>query len=113
MLLAAAAVGWYLAKEPAFRRDPWLELMGVARVAPTYEASYRDCPGVRDTALNRAAQSLTMSWTRHFPAWNDAQAAAFARAALPQCRLDMLTRKPRWAWTRTQRKFRIVVDIAA
>jgi hypothetical protein len=34
-------------------------------------------------------------------------------AALPQCRLDMLTRKPRWAWTRTQRKFRIVVDIAA
>ncbi len=115
VIVLAAAV-WYLAKEPEFRRDPLIEALGLARLAATYEASYKDCADER-YERNADAHGLALAaigrWAHAFPARSDAEAVRFAHAALPECRLDMLVRQRRIGWTRAQRRQRIVIDIDA
>lgn len=114
--LIAVGASWYLRKEPEFRRDPLVEASGALLIAPTYQASYADCADERyerNADLRGFALALAGEWAHRFPAWNDADAVAFARAALPQCRLEILVRKRRFGLTRTQRRERIPVDISA
>ena len=114
--LIAAGASWYFRKEPEFRRDPLVEAAGAVLIIPTYQASYTDCADARyerNADVRGIALALAGEWAHRFPAWDDADAVAFARAALPECRLDMLVRKRRFGFTRAQRRERIPVDIGA
>lgn len=114
--LVAVGAGWYFRKEPEFRRDPLIEAMGALQVAATYQASYADCADERyerNPDLRGFALAFVGEWAHRFPAWSDAEAVAYARAALPECRLDILVRKRRFGWTRAQRRERIPVDLSA
>jgi len=100
-VLAALFAVIYFSKPAPFRRDPWLTVRGALALAPTYEARYRDCADERwevNPDLRGFALSFVGRWAHRFYAENDAEAVAFARAALPGCRLYALSRRRRLYW---------------
>lgn len=114
-LIALAGGIWYFGKAPQFRRDPLVEAAGLLRVAATYEASYEACadPRYEREGVSGLAHALIGRAAHAFPAMSDAEAVRFARAALPDCRLDYLARRPRFSLTRARRARRFPVDIGA
>lgn len=115
-VIAAIFAGWWLTKPEPFRRDVLTELRGVSMIAATYEARYRDCADERweiQGDLRGFALGFVGRWTHRFPADDDADAVAFARAALPDCTLYRLDRKKRfYVGVRNGQRSRVGVDLS-
>lgn len=100
-ILALAGAAFVL-KPAEMRRDPLLEVQGLAGLAAKYEVMYarcRDLSGVevKSDALSAGglAKGFVGGYTHQFPARSDADAVSFAQKARPQCEMASLYRLDR------------------